>query len=155
MKKILIVVILSWTATALAAPEPLVIDKSKRGRTSDGNIKAVHQEMTTGTTDLKKIQLAIVRGMLETKGRAWTYEGEGDGFILARFDYRGHTIVVRIEYDESWVQLKFHGGSKAYQCENLREDGVCYKNHKGYFNYTKNLRASIERNLKFVSGGAS
>jgi hypothetical protein len=132
-----------------------VIDKSSRGRASDGNIEAVHQEITTGTTDLRKIRLAIVNGMLETKGRTWTYEGEGDGFILARFDYRGHTIVVRIEYNQALVQLKFHGGSEAYECENLQEDGVCYKNHKGYFNYTKNLRTSIASNLQLVSTGAS
>ena len=155
MKNILIVVLLSWTAGALGDPGPLVIDKSKRGRTSDGNIEAVHQEIATGTTDLRKIQLAIVNGMLETKGRTWTYDGEGDGYILARFDYRGHTIVSRIEYNQAYVQLKFHAGSEAYECENLQEDGVCYKNHKGYFNYTKNLRASIARNLILVSTGTS
>jgi len=155
MRNILIVVLLGWAAGALADPGPLVIDKSGRGRTSDGNIKAVHQEIATGTTDLRKIQLAIVNGMIQTKGRAWTYEGEGDGYILARFDYRGHTIVTRIEYNQALVQLKFHGGSEAYECENLQENGVCYKNHKGYFNYTKNLRASIERNLQLVSGGES
>ena len=97
MKSILIVLLLSWTVGALGDPGPLVIDKNSRGRTSDGKIESVHQEMTTGTTDLRKIRLAIVNGMLETKGRTWTYEGEGDGYILARFDYRGHTIVVRIE----------------------------------------------------------
>lgn len=155
MKNILIVVLLGWAAGALGDPSPLVIDKSKRGRVSDGNIEAVHQEIVAGTTDLRKIRLAIVNGMLETKGRVWTYEGEGDGYILARFDYRGHTIVSRIEYNQALVQLKFHGGSKAYECENLQEDGVCYKNHKGYFNYTKNLRASIARNLRLVSTGAS
>jgi hypothetical protein len=155
MKNILIVVLLSWAAGALGDPAPLVIDKSKRGRASDSKIESVHQEITTGTTDLRKIRLAIVNGMLETKGRVWTYEGEGVGYILARFDYRGHTIVVRIEYNQALVQLKFHGGSEAYECENLQEDGVCYKNHKGYFNYTPNLRASIVRNLQLVSTGAS
>jgi hypothetical protein len=151
MKNILLLVLLGWAAEALADPEPLVLPKSGRGRASNGDIEAVHQEIATGTTDLKTIQLAIVRGMLETKGRAWTYEGEGDGFILARFDYRGHTIVTRIEYDQALVQVKFHGGSEAYQCENLQENGVCYKNHRGFFNYTKNLRASIERNLKILA----
>jgi hypothetical protein len=155
MKNVLIVVLLSWAAGALADPGPLVIDKSKRGRASDGDIEAVHQEIATGTTDLRKIRLAIVNGMLETKGRAWTYEGEGDGYILARFDYRGHTIISRIEYNQELVQLKFHAGSEAYECENLQEDGVCYKNHRGYFNYTRNLRTSIASNLQLVSAGAS
>ncbi len=155
MKNILIVMLLSWSASAIGDPGPLVIDKSSKGRASDSKIESVHQEIATGTTDLRKIQLAIVNGMLETKGRTWTYEGEGDGYILARFDYRGHTIVVRIEYNQEFVQLKFHGGSEAYECENLQEDGVCYKNHKGYFNYTKNLRISIASNLQLVSTGAS
>jgi len=155
MKSILIVLLLSWTAGALGEPGPLVIDKSSKGRTSDGNIAAVHQEMTTGTTDLRKIQLAIVNGMLETRGRVWTYEGEGDGYILARFDYRGHAIVMRVEYNQELVQLKFHGGSESYECKNLQENGVCYKNHKGYFNYTKNLRTSIVSKLQSVSTGES
>ncbi len=155
MKNILVVVLLSWSAGALGDPAPLVIDKSSRGRASDGKIESVHQEITTGTTDLRKIRLAIINGMLETKGRAWTYEGEGAGYILARFDYRGHTIVSRIEFNQALVQLKYHGGSEAYECENLQEDGVCYKNHKGYFNYTQNLRISIARNLQLVSTGAS
>ena len=155
MRNILIVVLVSWTTVALADPGPLVIDKSKRGRESDRHIEAVHQEIATGTTDLRKIRLAIVNGMLETKGRAWTYDGEGEGYILARFDYRGHTIVTRIEYNQELVQLKFHGGTEAYECEILQEDGICTKNHKGYFNYTKNLRTSIASNLQFVAGGAS
>jgi len=155
MKSVLIVVLLCWAAGTLADPGPLVIEKSKRGRVSNGDIEGVHQEIAAGTTDLRKIRLAIVNGMLQTKGRVWTYEGEGDGYILARFDYRGHTIVTRIEYNQALVQLKFHGGSEAYECENLQENGVCYKNHKGYFNYTKNLRTSIARNLQLVSTGAS
>jgi hypothetical protein len=154
MKNVLILVLLGWAAQAMADPGPLEIPKSGRGRVSTGDIEAVHKEMRTGTSDLKAIQLAIVRGMLETKGRAWTYEGEGDGYILARFDYRGHTIVTRIEYNQDLVQVKFHAGSEAYQCENLQESGACFKNHKGFFNYTKNLRASIERNLRLV-GAAS
>ena len=155
MKNILVVVLLGWAAGSLADPAPLVIDKSSRGRASDSKIESVHQEIATGTTDLRKIRLAIINGMLETQGRTWTYEGEGDGYILARFDYRGHTIVSRIEYNQELVQLKFHGGSESYECENLQEDGVCYKNHRGYFNYTKNLRASIARNLQLVSTGES
>jgi hypothetical protein len=155
MKNIPIVVLLCWAASALADPGPLVIDKSGKGRTSAGNIEGVHLEIATGTTELRKIRLAIVNGMLQTKGRVWTYEGEGDGYILARFDYRGHTIVTRIEYNQALVQLKFHGGSEAYECENLQVNGVCYKNHKGYFKYTENLRTSIARNLQLVSTGVS
>ena len=155
MKNIPILVLLGWAAGALGDPGPLVIDKSGRGRVSNGDIEGVHQEIATGTTELRKIRLAIVNGMIQTKGRAWTYDGEGDGYILARFDYRGHTIVTRIEYNQELVQVKFHGGSEAYECVNLQENGVCYKNHKGYFNYTKNLRASIARNLKLVAAGTS
>ena len=155
MNKILVVVLLGWAAEALADPEPLVLPKSGRGRASNGDIEAVHKEIATGTTDVSKIQLAIIKGMLETKGRAWTYDGEGDGYILARFDYRGHAIVTRVEYNQAFVQLKYHGGSEVYQCENLQKNDICYKNHKGYFNYTKNFRASIERNLRLVASGTS
>ena len=73
MKNILIVVLLSWAGAAIGDPGPLVIDKSSKGRASDSKIESVHQEITTGTTDLRKIRLAIVNGMLETEGRAWTY----------------------------------------------------------------------------------
>lgn len=155
MKQILMLVLLGWAAGALGDPAPLVIDKSKRGRVSVDTIEAVHLEIPTGTTDLAKIRLAIVNGMLQTKGRVWTYEGEGSGYILARFDYRGHIIVSRVEYNQELVQLKYYGASEGLQCENLQENGVCYKNHRNYFNYTKNLRASIRRNLQLISGGAT
>lgn len=155
MKKILMFVLLGWAAGAFADPAPLVVDTSKRGRPSVDTIAAVHLEIPTGTTDLNKIRLGIVDGMMQTKGRVWTYEGEGDGFILARFDYRGHIIIMRIEYNQDLVQLKYHGASKGLECENLQPNGVCYKNHRNYYNYTKNLRFSIIRQLRLVSGGAT
>ena len=144
-----------WAAGALAEPAPLVVNTSKSGRASVDTISAVHLEIPTGTTDLKKIRLGIVDGMMLTKGRVWTYEGEGDGYILARFDYRGLIIVIRIEYDQDLVQLKYYRASKGLECSNLQPDGICYKNHRNYYNYTKNLRASIIRQLRVVSGGVT
>jgi hypothetical protein len=80
------------------------------------------------------------------------YESEGDGYILARFDYRGNTTVMRIEYSEKLVQLKYHGAIYDFVCGNL-VDGICYKNQRGYYNYTKNLRASIAQ--QFSNSGGS
>lgn len=143
MKAIGAIILLCWLSTAMAEPGPLVVDKKVRKMAKARHIESVHLEIPTNTTDLAAIRYAIVQGMMVTKGRIWTYEGEGDGYIIARFDYRSHTIAVRIEYNEEWIQLKFHGGSDAYECEILVDDGICYRNHDNYYKYTKNLRTSI------------
>ncbi len=149
-----LIAFLACCGVALAEPAPLVIDKKVRNRSGPGAIKDVHLEIPTNTADLVKIRYAIIQGMLQTKGRAWTFEGEGDGFILARFDYRGHTIAMRIEYNQELIQLKYYAGSEAYECKTLVADGICYKNHKNYFSYTGNMRSSIVRQARLLSGGA-
>ena len=131
---------------ALAAPNLLEIKQNVKPKSSDRYIRAVHQEIETNNIGLEKTRYAILEGMLNTKGFAWVYDGEGEGYILARFDYRGDTNVMRIEYDKSLVQLKYHDALGDYQCEKLIDD-ICYKNGRGYYNYIKNLRASIAKQL--------
>ena len=152
MRLLILVIFVLACAVANAEPSPLEIQKSVKKRSSDKNIRAVHLEIPTNTTDIGTIRHRIVLGMLATKGRAWMFEGEGDGYILARFDYRGNTTVMRIEYNEQLVQLKYHGAIHDFVCVNLVDD-ICYKNQRGYFNYTKNLRTSIAQQLS-NSGGS-
>jgi len=152
--RIALIAFITCCGVAMAAPKPFVFDKNVRNRTNASPIKKVHLEIPTNTTDLAKTRYAIIQGMLQTKGRSWTFEGEGDGYILARFDYRGHTIIMRIEYNEELIQLKYHGGSKAYECKTLVGDGICYKNHKNYYGYTANMRDSIlSQTLSWQGGG--
>ena len=151
MRLLIILVFAFGLGAASAEPTPLVIDSKVKPRSSKGHIEAVHLEIPTNTSDLREIRLRIVDGMLKTRGRIWTFVGEGDGYILARFYYRGNTTVMRIEYNEQLVQLKYHGAYRGFVCENLVE-GVCYKNHRGYYNYTKNLRASILQQLQTTGG---
>jgi hypothetical protein len=92
-------------STLCAEPTPLEIDGSVKKKTSDKNIRLVHAEIPTDTSDLAQIRYRILQAMLTTRGRIWTYEGEGDGFFLARFDYRGNSTLMRIEYNEQLVQL--------------------------------------------------
>ncbi|QDF74500.1 MULTISPECIES: hypothetical protein [Shewanella] len=139
--------LLALSPLVLAEPSVLSIKQSVKPKSSDRYIRAVHQEIETHNIGLEKIRYAILMGMLNTKGFAWVYDGEGEGYILARFDYRGDTNVMRIEYDESMVQLKYQDALGDYQCANLI-DGICYKNGRGYYNYIKNLRASIARQLQ-------
>ncbi|MEZ9198021.1 hypothetical protein [Shewanella sp. 10N.286.54.B9] len=137
----------SVSAPLLAAPEVLQVDDNIKPKSFDRYIRAVHKEIETGSNDINKIRYAILEGMLVTKGFAWVYQGEGDGYILARFDYRGDTNVMRIEYDQSLVQLKYHAALGDYICKNLVDD-ICYKNSRGYYNYVKNLRNSISKQLQ-------
>lgn len=146
--KIIIFAIFVWAlipSSLQAEPVPLEIKKVKP-KSSDRYINAVHKEIVTTTDDLNKIRYAILEGMLTTKGIAWLYDGEGEGYILARFTYRGDTNVMRIEYNQSLVQLKYHDALGDYECKNLIDD-ICYKNGRGYYNYIKNLRKSIARQL--------
>ncbi|MCG9720787.1 hypothetical protein [Shewanella sp. Isolate7] len=139
--------LLALSPLVLAQPSTLTIKQNTKPKSSDRYISAVHKEIETNNIGLEKTRYAILMGMLNTKGFAWVYDGEGEGYILARFDYRGDTNVMRIEYDESLVQLKYQDALGDYQCANLIE-GICYKNGRGYYNYIKNLRASIARQLK-------
>ncbi|GIU29236.1 hypothetical protein [Shewanella sp. MBTL60-007] len=138
--------LLSASCAVQAAPTTLEINDKIKPKSSDRYIRAVHKEIETGTNDLDKIRYGILEGMLTTKGFAWVYQGEGDGYILARFDYRGDTNVMRIEYDQSLVQLKYHDALGDYVCKKLVDD-ICYKNSRGYYNYIKNLRNSISKQL--------
>ncbi|MCL1142811.1 hypothetical protein [Shewanella gaetbuli] len=135
------------SAPLLAEPVPLVINDNIKPKSYDRYIKAVHRELDTNGIGLAKTRYAIVQGMLNTKGFAWVFDGEGEGYILARFDYRGDTNVMRIEYNDKYVQLKYHEALGDYQCENIIED-ICYKNGRGYYNYVKNLTASIDKQLR-------
>lgn len=130
-----------------AAPSEFVYDKSVKPRSSESRVNSVHQEMQTRTKDLSKIRYQILEGMLTTKGYRWLFDGEGDGYILARFTYRGDTNIIRIEYNESLVQLKYHDALGDYECEKNVED-ICYDNGRGYYNYIKNLRNSINQQLE-------
>ncbi|CAM3462575.1 hypothetical protein [Shewanella pealeana] len=138
--------LLSMSCAVQAVPTTLEINDNIKPKSSNRYIRAVHQEIETGTDDLNKVRYAILEGMLVTKGFAWVYQGEGDGYILARFDYRGDTNVMRIEYGASLVQLKYHDALGDYVCKKLVED-ICYKNSRGYYNYIKNLRNSISKQL--------
>lgn len=134
---------------AIAEPIALVIDKSVKPRSFDYKINAVHKEMSVSADNLASVKLAILEGMLRTKGYKWLFEGEGEGYILARFDYRGDTNIMRIEYNKTLVQLKYHYAWGDYVCENLVDD-ICYKNSRGYYNYIKNLRKSISAQLNLL-----
>ena len=146
MRLVVFFVLLLSFGLSAAEPGPLVIDKKIKPKSSNKHIEAVHLEIPIQAADLGQVRLNIIDGMLKTRGRIWTYEGEGDGYILARFDYRGNITVMRIEYNEQYVQLKYHGAVNDTACQNL-VDGICYRNNRGYYNYTKNLRAAIELEL--------
>lgn len=144
MRKLILVTLVLAFGVVSAEPGPFEVDKSVKNSSSKKYIRSVHLEIPTNTTDMQKIRLGIIDGMLLTKGRVWTYEGEGDGYFLARFDYRGNVLIVRIEYNEQFVQLKYESAYGDLVCANDIE-GICYKNHKGYYNYTKNLRTAISQ----------
>ena len=134
------------TSTSLGAPSPLIVDKKQKPMASAGHIAAVHQEIENPHKSAKMARLAILRGMYFNRGIAWLMENEGPGFVTARFDYKGDTIIIRAEYNDDLIQLKYIDGNDGYECENLVE-GICYENNRGYYNYTKNLRRSIIKYL--------
>lgn len=132
-----------------AEPSVLEINSKIKKKSYDRYINAVHKEIDVYGKSLAAIKYGILDGMLRTKGYRWALEGEGDGFILARFDYRGDTNIMRIEYNDSFVQLKYHQAWGDYQCKKLIDD-ICYKNARGYYNYIKNLRSSIARQINVL-----
>lgn len=143
-----LVALLLCCSTVLADPAPLIIDKSVAGMAKPRHIENVHLEIPTKTDDLQGVRAAILSAMSQAKGGPWTSEDEGEGYILARMRYRENSMTLRIEFDETWVQLKYHDATNAYACEIVVADGICYQNYRDYFGFAQNLRGSIVRELR-------
>lgn len=107
----------------------------------------VHAPIVHYAEAKSELRLAILNGMIKTKGASWYLENEGDDFISARLDWRGGVILVKVVYDQEQVQIKYQAATEKYRCKSL-QGGICYKGVRPYFNYTKNLRASILRAMK-------
>ena len=134
------------SSQALAEAQVLVVDKTAKPSTKAKHIEGVHKEIFVKGLSEDKIKYLILQGMLSTKGYAWGYEGEGEDYILARFDYRGNTVVMRIEYTDEMIQLKHHKAWGDMTCKN-DIDGVCYKTAGSYYKYVRNLRKSIVKQV--------
>ncbi|ROS02061.1 hypothetical protein EDC56_2511 [Sinobacterium caligoides] len=147
IRKVAVLLALLVATSVAAEPKKLVVDSDNKPKSLDKYIYNVHGEIPVQGLTPAEIRLAILEGMLTTKGYAWLYEGEGDGYILARFDYRGDTSVMRIEFNQSLIQLKYHSGWGDMACKNNVED-ICYRSGRDYYNYVKNLRRSIDRQVK-------
>lgn len=143
---------LTLAPLAAAAPEPIVWEFEEGSRVTSGElaVRRVHDIMEPQSPDVSESQMryALLQGMINTKGYAWRLEGEGPGYILARFDHRLRTIVMRIEYTTAAAQLKLHSTSPRFPCRNLTDDGVCLKHVYSYYNYAKNLRFSINKMIQ-------
>ncbi|WP_199774433.1 MULTISPECIES: hypothetical protein [unclassified Pseudoalteromonas] len=137
------------STTLSAAPEPFEYQKQGRGMASESKMRGVYDLIPNPSGDAAKARLAILQGMQKTKGVAWLLEQEGDGYILARWDYKGHTIFHRIEYNGEAVQIKYAGGLNDYQCEKLVGD-YCYKTHRNYYKYNRSLVKQLKIALQGV-----
>lgn len=134
--------------TALAQPSEFEYQKVSGG-VSEKKMRAVYDLIPNPTGDVKKARLAIFKAMQNTKGTAWLLENEGDGYVLARWDYKGHAIIHRIEYTADAVQIKYAGGVNEYQCKILKGD-YCYKTHRNYYKYNRSLVKELKRALGSV-----
>lgn len=132
--------------SATAAPERFVYEKPGPGAASESKMRSVYERIENTKGTKAHARLAILRAMLATKGTAWLLEDEGDDFILGRWDYKGHTIFHRIEFDEKYVQIKYAGGLDAYQCE-MQVGDYCYKTHRNYYKYNQSLVKQLRREL--------
>lgn len=144
LKQLITLLILTPAALpSWAAPEPFVYQKPAKGAVSEAQMRGIYDLIDNPTGSAAKARLAILTGMLATKGAAWVLEEEGEGYVLARWDYKGHTIFHRIEYTDAAIQIKYAGGLDAYQCE-MRVGDYCYKTHRNYYKYPVSLVTSIK-----------
>lgn len=110
-------------------------------------VRNVHDPISVEGLTPQQVRLAILKGMYETRGFSWQLERETANTITARFDYRQASIIFDIAYDATSIRLLFVDGNNKHECEDLR-DGICYGNQREYYNYSKNLRGSIAREVK-------
>ncbi|CAH0991315.1 hypothetical protein SIN8267_01418 [Sinobacterium norvegicum] len=139
------------TMAVMAQPQVLVIDSKLWPKSPDRYINKVHREISVQGLSAAQIRFVILEGMVTTRGYAWQYEGEGDGFILARFDYRGDTNIMKVAFNNNMIQLQYDQAWGDLVCKNNVE-GICYKNAGGYYKYVRNLRNSIEQQAKQLLG---
>lgn len=144
-----IIVLCSAVFKVSAAPEPFVYKRPAHGAVSESKMRDVYDLLPNPSGNSAKARLAILTAMLNTKGTPWLFIAEGEGYILARWDYKGHTIFQRIEYSNQAVQIKYAGGLNDYQCEMLAGD-YCYKTHRNYYKYNVSLVKQIRLALSKV-----
>ena len=137
-----LIIICSAGFNASAAPELFQYNRPAKGAVSESKMRNVYDLIPNPSGDKAKARLAILTAMLNTKGSPWLLVEEGEGYLLARWDYKGHTIFHRIEYNDRAVQIKYAGGLNDYQCEMLEGD-YCYKTHKNYYKYNVSLVKQI------------
>lgn len=129
-----------------ATPEPFIYKNPDKLAVSESKMRNVYDLIPNPSGSAAKARLAIITAMLNTKGSPWLLVEEGDNYVLARWDYKGHTIFHRIEYSATGVQIKYAGGLNDYQCEILVGE-YCYKTHKNYYKYNVSLVKQIKKAL--------
>ncbi|QGX39533.1 hypothetical protein [Permianibacter aggregans] len=147
MKAVIVGVL--WGASVSAAElTPFAFDASiaPGDRSRESQIRAAHEAIENGGGNRHAARLAILYSMDGKTGARWTMEEEGQGYVIARNDIKGNTLLVKVEYDERYVQIKFHHGFDDFHCENLVGD-YCYDNHRHYYNFVARLRKSIIKQL--------
>ena len=108
-------------------------------------IDNVHGLIPSRGVDRESLRLIILKGMRNAK-TSWYMESESPDAIVARFDYKLHSIAIKVVYDEKYIRF-LYAGAIGYECREL-SDGICTDNDRGYYNHGKNLRNSIGRELK-------
>ncbi|TQF70311.1 hypothetical protein [Pseudoalteromonas luteoviolacea] len=145
---LLSVAVLSYSTISSAAPTPFEYKDLRKGA-SEKKMRSIYSLIKHSSDNPQEVRLAILNAMSQTKGTPWLLEGEGDGYILARWDYKGHAIIHRIEYDEKAVQIKYDGGVNDYKCE-LLVDNYCYKTHRNYYKYNISLVKQLRKALSSI-----
>ncbi|MBQ4835172.1 hypothetical protein [Pseudoalteromonas luteoviolacea] len=137
--------VLSYSSISSAAPTPFEYKHHPKA-VSEKRMRAVYSLIQHSSDNQHKVRWAILNAMSQTRGPAWLLEGEGDGYILARWDYKGHAIIHRIEYNDKAVQIKYDGGVHDYKCK-LLVDGYCYNTHRRYYKYNISLVEQLRKEL--------
>lgn len=91
---------------------------------------------------VEEIRYAILEAGLITSSGTWILETEGAGFVRLRYDGLGRMLMMDVEFDARALQLKYVDASPALGCRNIIE-GVCYKNHRKYYDYGAILLQAI------------
>ncbi len=112
------------------------------------SVRSIHAPIPTQGASLQGTRLAILYGMHNNKAIKWVYEGETPNSVMARWDYRGNSVLARIVYDQNQIQILYVDASTDLACQDL-EAGVCHKGTPAYFNYIPHLRISIEREIRW------
>lgn len=142
------VFIAGWGAGLGAAPsDTLTLPETHTPKSSEQRVRSVHEPIAHRSETYQNTRTLILKSLLAyPDGPPWLLEGEGDGYIVARWRHRDSLHVHRIEYSEALVQIKHQVSWGRHRCKRASA-GICVYGDREYYETAARMRQLLVNTL--------